>query len=671
MALNKAEKRINELRAQIEEANRHYYELDDPILLDSEYDRLFRELSALEEKFPNLKSELSPSNLVGGKALQAFEAVTHRTPMLSLNNALNEEATRSFDTKMKELLSEDKELTYYAEPKFDGLAVSLIYRNSNFVVAATRGDGTTGENITENARTIKSIPSILKTNLNGDLEVRGEVLMLKEDFISLNRAQEKVGAKLFANPRNAAAGSLRQLDSKITAGRRLSFFPYGLLLPENLRSTITTQSDIAQLLMDLGFTLAEDRSTVVGFEGIKQFYDDLSQKRSGLPFEIDGIVFKLNDLQQQSRVGYVSRAPRYAIAYKFPPEEEVTRVLSIDVQVGRTGSLTPVARLQPVRVGGVIVTNATLHNLDEIARKDIQIGDYCVVRRAGDVIPEVVRSIKERRRNTKLFEMPSACPICSAIVIKEEGEAVYRCSGGQRCSAQRSQAIWHYCSRKAMNIDGMGDKLIDQLISVGLVNDIGDLYSLEISDLSDLDRMGKKSAENIIQSINGSKKTSLPRFLYGLGIRNVGEQTAKDLANHFNSLDALIEATEGDLLEIPDVGPIVAKNITEYFADTFNRDVVRKLIEAGVHWEQALKSKIGALNGLKFVITGTLSNFSREEAKERIERLGGKVVASVSKATDYVVVGENAGSKLEKAEGLGLAILFELEFMELLKKHDN
>jgi DNA ligase (NAD+) len=671
VALNKAEKRINELRAQIEEANRHYYELDDPILLDSEYDRLFRELSALEEKFPNLKSELSPSNLVGGKALQAFEAVTHRTPMLSLNNALNEEATRSFDTKMKELLSEDKELTYYAEPKFDGLAVSLIYRNSNFVVAATRGDGTTGENITENARTIKSIPSILKTNLNGDLEVRGEVLMLKEDFISLNRAQEKVGAKLFANPRNAAAGSLRQLDSKITAGRRLTFFPYGLLLPENLRSTITTQSDIAQLLMDLGFTLAEDRSTVVGFEGIKQFYDDLSQKRSGLPFEIDGIVFKLNDLQQQSRVGYVSRAPRYAIAYKFPPEEEVTRVLSIDVQVGRTGSLTPVARLQPVRVGGVIVTNATLHNLDEIARKDIQIGDYCVVRRAGDVIPEVVRSIKERRRNTKLFEMPSACPICSAIVIKEEGEAVYRCSGGQRCSAQRSQAIWHYCSRKAMNIDGMGDKLIDQLISVGLVNDIGDLYSLEISDLSDLDRMGKKSAENIIQSINGSKKTSLPRFLYGLGIRNVGEQTAKDLANHFNSLDALIEATEGDLLEIPDVGPIVAKNITEYFADTFNRDVVRKLIEAGVHWEQALKSKIGALNGLKFVITGTLSNFSREEAKESIERLGGKVVASVSKATDYVVVGENAGSKLEKAEGLGLAILFELEFMELLKKHDN
>ncbi len=671
MALKKAEQRINELRAQIEEANRHYYELDEPILLDSEYDRLFRELNALEEKFPNLKSDLSPSNLVGGKALQAFAAVTHRTPMLSLNNALNEEATRSFDKKMKELLSEDKELTYYAEPKFDGLAVSLIYRDGNFVLAATRGDGTTGENITENARTIKSIPTTLKTNLSGELEVRGEVLMLKEDFISLNKAQEKVGAKLFANPRNAAAGSLRQLDSKITAGRRLTFFPYGIFLPENLRSTIATQSDIAQLLMDLGFTLAEDRSTVVGFEGIKQFYDDLSQKRSGLPFEIDGIVFKLNELQQQSQVGYVSRAPRYAIAYKFPPEEEVTRVLSIDVQVGRTGSLTPVARLEPVRVGGVIVTNATLHNLDEIARKDIQIGDYCVVRRAGDVIPEVVKSIKERRRNTKLFEMPSACPICSAIVIKEEGEAVYRCSGGQRCSAQRSQAIWHYCSRKAMNIDGMGDKLIDQLISVGLVDDIGDLYSLEISDLSDLDRMGKKSAENIIRSINGSKKTSLPRFLYGLGIRNVGEQTAKDLANHFNSLDALIDATEGDLLEVPDVGPIVAKNITEYFSDTFNRDVVRKLINAGVHWEQVINAKNGALNNLKFVITGTLSSFSREEAKERVERLGGKVVASVSKATDYVVVGQNAGSKLEKAEGLGLAILFEPEFMEFLKKQDN
>ena len=671
MALKKAEQRINELRAQIEEANRHYYELDDPILLDSEYDRLFRELNALEEEFPNLKSDLSPSNLVGGKALQAFAAVTHRTPMLSLNNALNEEATRSFDTKMKELLSEDKELTYYAEPKFDGLAVSLIYRDGNFVLAATRGDGTTGENITENARTIKSIPTTLKTNLSGELEVRGEVLMLKEDFVSLNKAQEKVGAKLFANPRNAAAGSLRQLDSKITAGRRLTFFPYGIFLPETLQSTIATQSDIAQLLMDLGFTLAEDRSTVVGFGGIKQFYDELSQKRLGLPFEIDGIVFKLNELQQQSQVGYVSRAPRYAIAYKFPPEEEVTRVLSIDVQVGRTGSLTPVARLEPVRVGGVIVTNATLHNLDEIARKDIQIGDYCVVRRAGDVIPEVVRSIKERRRNTKLFEMPSVCPICSAIVIKEEGEAVYRCSGGQRCSAQRSQAIWHYCSRKAMNIDGMGDKLIDQLISVGLVNDIGDLYSLEISDLSELDRMGKKSAENIIRSINGSKKTSLPRFLYGLGIRNVGEQTAKDLANHFNSLDALIEATEGDLLEVPDVGPIVAKNITEYFSDTFNRDVVRKLINAGVHWEQVINAKNGALNNLKFVITGTLSSFSREEAKERVERLGGKVVASVSKATDYVVVGQNAGSKLEKAEGLGLAILFEPEFMEFLKKHDN
>ncbi len=671
MALKKAEQRINELRAQIEEANRHYYELDDPILLDSEYDRLFHELNALEEEFPSLKSDLSPSNLVGGKALQAFAAVTHRTPMLSLNNALNEEATRSFDTKMKELLSEDKELTYYAEPKFDGLAVSLIYRDGNFILAATRGDGTTGENITENARTIKSIPTTLKTNLSGELEVRGEVLMLKEDFISLNKAQEKVGAKLFANPRNAAAGSLRQLDSKITAGRRLTFFPYGIFLPETLQSTIATQSDIAQLLMDLGFALAEDRSTVVGFDGIKQFYDELSQKRSGLPFEIDGIVFKLNELQQQSQVGYVSRAPRYAIAYKFPPEEELTRVLSIDVQVGRTGSLTPVARLEPVRVGGVIVTNATLHNLDEIARKDIQIGDYCVVRRAGDVIPEVVRSIKERRRNTKLFEMPSACPICSAIVIKEEGEAVYRCSGGQRCSAQRSQAIWHYCSRKAMNIDGMGDKLIDQLISVGLVNDIGDLYSLEISDLSDLDRMGKKSAENIIRSINGSKKTSLPRFLYGLGIRNVGEQTAKDLANHFNSLDELIDATEEDLLEVPDVGPIVAKNITEYFSDTFNRDIVRNLIKAGVHWEQARKSENEALNGLKFVITGTLSNFSREEAKERIERLGGKVVASVSKATDYVVVGESAGSKLEKAEGLGLAILFEPEFMEFLKKHDN
>ena len=671
MALKKAEQRINELRAQIEEANRHYYELDDPILLDSEYDRLFRELNALEEEFPTLKSDLSPSNLVGGKALQAFAAVTHRTPMLSLNNALNEEATRSFDKKMKELLSEDKELTYYAEPKFDGLAVSLIYRDGNFVLAATRGDGTTGENITENARTIKSIPTTLKTNLSGELEVRGEVLMLKEDFISLNKAQEKVGAKLFANPRNAAAGSLRQLDSKITAGRRLTFFPYGLLLPENLQSTIATQSDLAQLLLDLGFTLAEDRSTVVGFDGIKQFYDELSQKRSGLPFEIDGIVFKLNELQQQSQVGYVSRAPRYAIAYKFPPEEEVTRVLSIDVQVGRTGSLTPVARLQPVRVGGVIVTNATLHNLDEISRKDIQIGDYCVVRRAGDVIPEVIRSIKERRKNTKLFEMPSVCPICSAIVIKEEGEAVYRCSGGQRCSAQRSQAIWHYCSRKAMNIDGMGDKLIDQLISVGLVDDIGDLYSLEISDLSELDRMGKKSAENIIRSINGSKKTSLPRFLYGLGIRNVGEQTAKDLANHFNSLDALIEATEGDLLEVPDVGPIVAKSIKDYFSDTFNRDIVRNLIKAGVHWEQARKSENEALNGLKFVITGTLSNFSREEAKERIERLGGKVVASVSKATDYVVAGESAGSKLEKAEGLGLAILFEPEFMEFLKKHDN
>lgn len=671
MALKKVEQRIHELRAQIEEANRHYYELDEPILLDSEYDRLFLELNALEEEFPNLKSDLSPSNLVGGKALQAFAAVAHRTPMLSLNNALNEEATRSFDTKMKELLSEDKELTYYAEPKFDGLAVSLIYRDGNFVLAATRGDGTTGENITENARTIKSIPTTLKTNLSGELEVRGEVLMLKEDFISLNKAQEKVGAKLFANPRNAAAGSLRQLDSKITAGRRLTFFPYGIFLPENLQSTIATQSDIAQLLMDLGFALAEDRSTVVGYGGMKQFYDELSQKRSGLPFEIDGIVFKLNELQQQSQVGYVSRAPRYAIAYKFPPEEEVTRVLSIDVQVGRTGSLTPVARLEPVRVGGVIVTNATLHNLDEIARKDIQIGDYCVVRRAGDVIPEVVRSIKERRRNTKLFEMPSACPICSAIVIKEEGEAVYRCSGGQRCSAQRSQAIWHYCSRKAMNIDGMGDKLIDQLISVGLVNDIGDLYSLEISDLSDLDRMGKKSAENIIRSINGSKKTSFPRFLYGLGIRNVGEQTAKDLANHFNSLDALIEATEGDLLEVPDVGPIVAKNITEYFSDAFNRDVVRKLIEAGVHWEQVINAKNGALNNLKFVITGTLSSFTREEAKERVERLGGKVVASVSKATDYVVVGQNAGSKLEKAEGLGLAILFEPEFMEFLKKYDN
>lgn len=658
--------RIAQLRAEIEQHNYRYYMLDDPVISDAEFDTLFRELQTLETQHPDLVAADSPTQRVGTAALKSFSEVTHRTAMLSLNNAFSEAEVRAFDARIREAL-EVEQVEYSVEPKFDGLAVTLSYRNNVFVQGATRGDGSVGEDVTANLRTIQAIPLHLQA-AQLDMEIRGEVLMLKADFAKLNARQRSNGEKEFVNPRNAAAGSLRQLDPRISASRRLSFFAYGIGLCAGIELP-TRHAEQLSLLQQLGVPVAPQRSVVTGVEDLLEAYRVIAEQREALAFDIDGVVYKVNDIAQQQQLGFVSRAPRFAIAHKFPAEEAITTLLDIEVQVGRTGVLTPVARLTPVFVGGVTVTNATLHNEDEIRRKGVYIGDSVVVRRAGDVIPEVARVLCERRpQDARRFSMPTSCPVCGSQVVKLEDETAWRCSGGLFCPAQRKQALLHFSSRRAMNIEGLGDKLTEQLVDANIIRTAADLYKLGLLAIINLERMGEKSAVNLLAAIEKSKHTTLTRFIFALGIRNVGEATAKDLAQHFGSLDNLLSASAADMQQVHDVGPVVAQSIVDFLSEAHNLEVIEQLRACGVHWEeqdaQAMVSL--AFSGLTFVLTGTLHALSRDAAKEKLEELGAKVSSSVSKKTSYVVAGTEAGSKLDNAQKLGVTVLNEQQFLELL-----
>lgn len=662
-------KRIDELRNRINEYNYRYYILDEPVVPDAEYDRLFRELVKLEQTHPELLTDDSPSQRVGAEPLTSFSEVQHEIPMLSLNNAFNETEMDAFDRRVCERLAMHG-MTYVAETKLDGLAVSLLYENGKLTRAATRGDGTRGENVTQNVRTIKNIP----LQLSGDdypqlLEVRGEVFMTKNGFKALNVSQQEKNEKLFVNPRNAAAGSLRQLDPKITNQRPLLFYTYGIGLISD-ESLFTTHNGTLLQLKQWGLPSAAETKIVSGLKGCLDFYQSIADRRADLAYEIDGVVFKVNELKYQIELGFVSRAPRWAIAYKFPAEQELTTVTAIEVQVGRTGALTPVARLQPVFVGGVTVTNATLHNEDEIRRKDIRVGDTVIIRRAGDVIPEIVRVMKhERPTHTVEFNMPDKCPVCNSAVEKEPDETVIRCSGGLYCPAQCIQSIIYFASRRAMNIDGLGDKLVEQLFHKQYITNVADLYRLDKAQLAGLQRMGDKSAANIITAIEKSKITQLDKFLYALGIREVGEATAKSLVSYFATLDKLRQATVADLEAVPDVGPVVARHIVAFFQEPHNNEIIQRLVAAGVHWQPVKQGSELPLQAKVFVLTGTLASMTRDEAKERLQILGAKVSNSVSKKTNYVVAGEAAGSKLRKAEELSVQLLDEKAFLEMLEDY--
>ncbi len=665
----RARGRAAELRAQIERHNHRYYVLDNPEITDAQYDRLFNELQRLERDYPGLVSPDSPTQRVGAPPLPEFAPVTHRTPMLSLNNAFSEEDVAAFDRRVREALETDT-ARYSAEPKFDGLAISLVYEQGVLRQGSTRGDGYTGEDVTPNLRTVRSIPLRLQGEGSpGVLEVRGEVVMLKRDFERLNERQRARGEKEFANPRNAAAGSLRQLDSSITASRPLRFFAYGIGDVEGV-SQPDTHDGLMRWLRQLGLPVSPERKVVRGVEGLFKFYASLQARRESLPYQVDGVVYKVNSIGQQQQLGFVSRAPRFALAHKFPAEEAVTEVLAIDVQVGRTGALTPVARLKPVFVGGATVTNATLHNEEELTRKDIRIGDTVVVRRAGDVIPEVVRVLPEKRtEDAARFVMPMHCPVCGSSVVKHPDEAVARCSGGLFCPAQRKQAILHFASRRAMDIEGLGDKLVDQLVDRSIVKTPADLYKLGVAALAELERMAEKSAHNLIGAIDKSRNTTLARFIYALGIRNVGEATAADLARHFGSVDRFARATEEELQQVQDVGPVVAMSIRRFFTEPHNLEVIEQLRAGGVRWEEsapAPEKRAGALSGKTFVLTGTLPSMTRDEARALIKSQGGKISGSVSAKTDFVVAGDDAGGKLEKARKLGVAILGASELRKLL-----
>jgi DNA ligase (NAD+) len=663
-----ARKQVAQLVSEIAQHDYQYYTLDAPTISDSEYDGLYRQLVDLEQKFPELITVDSPTQRVGGSVVGAFDSVTHRQAMLSLNNAFGDDELLAFDKRIRDGLGIEQ-VEYAVEPKFDGLAITLTYENGLLVQGATRGDGYTGENVTHNLRTIRAIPArILTSRLPALLEVRGEVLMLKKDFEQLNFTQEKLGAKLFANPRNAAAGSLRQLDPKITASRPLHFFAYGLGETEGTPA-LNSHSEAMQYLADLHFPVSALRDVKQGAAGLLAYFHEIGAKRQNLPFDIDGVVYKVNQFNQQDELGFVSRAPRWAIAHKYPAEEATTLVEDITVQVGRTGAITPVARLKAVFVGGVTVTNATLHNEDEMRRKDIRIGDTVIVRRAGDVIPEVVSvDIAYRPITARLFSMPTVCPECGSHIERPADEAVARCTGGLFCPAQRKQAITHFASRRALDIEGLGEKLADQLVEANLVHHLDDIYKLDVATLAGLERMAQKSAQNVIDALDKSKHTTLARFIYGLGIRNVGEATAKDLAAHFGSLQALLDAPSGALLEVNDVGPIVAESILQFLSESHNRDVIKSMQDLGVTWpEKAGKQRAaGVLLGKTLVLTGTLPNLSRDAAQALIEAAGGKVSGSVSKKTDYIVAGAEAGSKLEKAQDLNVAIIDEAGLLSLL-----
>ena len=669
-----ARERAKQLRAEIERHNTAYYVLDAPLIPDAEFDRLFAQLQALEAQYPELATADSPTLRVGGAPRSDLPSVRHAVPMLSLNNGLSEADAVGFDARVRELLAKAGQPTpvvaYACELKFDGLAVNLRYLNGVLNLAATRGDGMVGEDVTPNVRTIHSIPLRLKDSRAAVIEVRGEVLMYKRDLERLNRAQRDSGEKEFANPRNAAAGGLRQLDARVTARRRLHFFAYGIGelvgAPEP-----ESQSALLDWLQALGVPVSEERATVEGIDGLLAFYRRAGERRANLPYDIDGVVYKVDSIKAQRALGFVSRAPRFALAHKFPPQEALTQVLDIEVQVGRTGALTPVARLAPVTVGGVTVTNATLHNEQEVARRDVRVGDTVVVRRAGDVIPEVVSVILERRPpGTQPFRMPTRCPVCGSAVERLEQEAIARCTGGLVCAAQRKQALLHFASRRALDIEGLGERLVDQLVDSGRVRTPADLFHLDQAALMALDRMGEKSAANLLQAIEKSRNTSLDRFIYALGIRHVGESTAQALAAHFGSLDALLAADEARLLEVPDVGPVVAQSIRRFLDEPHNRQVIAALGQAGVHWLESAGSKApgeAPLSGRTFVLTGTLPGLTRIEASEMIQAVGGHVSGSVSKKTDFVVAGEDAGSKLDRARELGVPIIDEAELRRLLR----
>lgn len=671
------------LRERLNTYGHQYYVLDSPTVPDAEYDRLFRELQLLEAAHPELLTPDSPTQRVGGKPLDAFKTVRHALPMLSIRTETDTTASGAehFDERVrKELgLDESQDLVeYVAELKFDGLAMSLRYEDHVLVQAATRGDGEWGEDVTQNIRTVGQIPLRLPADAPKLLEVRGEIYIARADFEALNERQRtRIAAgqkneKTFVNPRNAAAGAVRQLDSTIAAQRPLSFFAYGLgeITPQIDGGIVfASHFEILLQLKQWGFPVAKQTQCVKGAKGLVQFHQKIALERDALPFDIDGVVYKVNSLEAQQRLGFVTREPRWAVAHKYPAQEELTTVESIEVQVGRTGKLTPVAKLAPVFVGGVTVTNATLHNEDEARRKDVRVGDTVIVRRAGDVIPEVVSVVIEKRlQDARLFTMPNHCPVCNSLAVREEGEADYRCTGGLFCLAQRKQAILHYAHRRAVEIEDLGDKLVEQLVDAGIVNTLPDLYKLGLSALSRLDRMAEKSAANVLAGIEKSKNTTLTKFLFGLGIRHVGEATAKELVRHFGTLDAIMNATLEQLLQVSDVGPIVAQSIRTFFDQKHNREVVEQLKSCGVHWKEGVASAGASLplTGQIFVLTGTLQTMGREEAQSKLEMLGAKVTSSVSKKTHAVIAGAEAGSKLEKAQTLGVRVLDEPAFLELL-----
>jgi DNA ligase (NAD+) len=671
-------KRVKALRTEIERHNHAYYELDSPTVPDAEYDRVFQELADLETAHPAIATPDSPTRRVGGKVLDGFAPVHHAVPMLSIRTEtdISDQGAIAFDARVRrELGAPGTVLMYVGELKFDGLAINLRYERGVLVQAATRGDGQTGEDVTQNVRTIHCIPLRLRRCAAEVLEVRGEVYMSRRDFERYNEKQRTLGLPTLVNPRNGAAGSIRQLDPALAARRPLSFFAYGLgevrgwALP-------ATHSAVLDALGKMGVPVSDERAVARGAQGLVEFHRRIAARRDRLPFDIDGVVYKVNSLALQEQLGFVTREPRWAVAHKYPAEEQMTVVRGIDIQVGRTGKLTPVAKLEPVFVGGTTVSNATLHNEDETRRKDVRIGDTVVVRRAGDVIPEVVGVVLDKRpadagKPFDLFRLlRGKCPVCSSAIVREEGGADWRCTGGLFCPAQRKQALLHFASRRAMDIEGLGDKLVDQIVDTGIVSTPADLYKLGFAALADLERMGEKSAQNLIAALDKSRRTALARFIFALGIRNVGETTAKDLARHFGGLDALIAADTERLQEVPDVGPVVAESIAQFFAEPHNRDVIGQLRAAGVEWEEhaAVAGQPGnaPLAKRTFVLTGTLPNLAREDAKQRIEAAGGKVSGSVSKKTDYVVAGVDAGSKLAKATELGVTVIDEAGLLSLL-----
>jgi DNA ligase (NAD+) len=667
----KVRKRAASLRDELEYHNHRYYVLDDPEIPDAAYDALMGELQDLEAEYPALVSPDSPTQRVGGAPLKAFEEARHLLPMLSLDNAFEEADVLAFEKRIQDRLGDEAGVEFAVEPKLDGLAISLLYEDGHLVRGATRGDGSTGEDVTANVRTIRAIP--LKLQGSGWptlLEVRGEVYMDRARFEAFNREAAQKGEKVFVNPRNAAAGSLRQLDSRISAKRPLTFFAYGAGHVKG-GELPNTHAEVLDVLSRWGQRVCPERDLVQGAVGCLEYYRRIGERRDSLPYDIDGVVYKVNRFDLQQRLGFVSRAPRWAIAHKYPAQEQMTVLRDVEFQVGRTGALTPVARLEPVFVGGVTVSNATLHNMDEVERKDVRIGDTVIVRRAGDVIPEVAGVVLSKRpQDTQPVVMPTQCPVCGSEIVRSEGEAVARCSGGLYCAAQRREAIKHFASRRAMDIEGLGDKLVEQLVDAGLVDHVDGLYRLTAVQLAGLERMAEKSAQNLVDALEKSKHAQLSRFIFALGIREVGEATARGLAQHFGGLAALMAADEETLMQVPDVGPVVAHHVATFFQQPHNREVIQALREAGVHWDEhePVQVAVQPLSGNTYVLTGALESMTREEAGDRLMALGAKVTGSVSKKTTAVIAGEAAGSKLAKAEKLGVPVLDEAAFLELISE---